>query len=138
MRIFHNIYHFLLFLFVSWTVYNTFIFVCFLLPASKNEFAVLTIIDFWNFYLLGALDFHAFTRDLNDIFINCLDPWSLRKFWPFYLYSFAMTGIALYIWCATQNPFSACFLAIVHCIAGPYLILLFKDYSILFWGAIGS
>ena len=90
MRILRRLYHFLLFLTVSWTVYNTFLFICLLLPASDNKYVELYIFDFWNYYLLGALDYHKFSYQILGMLDDCLNPEILREFWPFLVYMFAV------------------------------------------------
>lgn len=137
MRILRRLYHFLLFLIVSWTVYNTFIFICLVLPASENQFAELAIYRFWNFYLFGALDFHKYSSYFSDMLNEWLDPWVLREFWPFLGYVLVVKGLAAFFWCKNQNPISACILALAPCIAGAYLTLIFRDYRLLFFGMIG-
>lgn len=137
MRILGSLYHFFLFILVSWTVYNTFLFICLLLPASENEFAELAILDFWNFYLLGALDFHKFTTQISYI-PEWLDPRVLRDFWPLLLYAFVVNGLAALVWCHKQNLLNACLLALAPCFVGPFLSLMYRlDGLILIEGIIG-
>ena len=137
MRILRRLDHFLLFLIVSWTVYNTFIFICLILPASDNQYVELDIFDFWNIYLLGTLDFHEFSSLFSHALDDWLDPRILREYWPFLIYMLIVKGVAILYWCKKQNPISACILALAPCIAGLYLTLVFNDYRLLSFGMIG-
>ena len=137
MSILRRSYHFLLFLIVSWTVYNTFIFICIVLPASDNQYVELDIFNFWNFYLLGALDFHKLYSQFSDALSGWMNPRVLHEYWPFLIYMFIVKGLAIVYWCKKQNPISACVLALAPCIAGAYLTLVFVDYRLLFFGMIG-
>ncbi len=136
MRILRALYHFLLFLVISWTVYNTFIFICLILPDSDYEYINGTIFDFWNFYLLGALDFHELASQISEVFHGWTNPRVLHEYWPFLLYVLSINGLAAYIWCSNQNPLSALYLALAPCIAGPYLGLVFQDLRLLIFGII--
>ena len=135
MRILRSLYHLLLFLIVSWTVYNTFIFILLVLPASDNQYVELNIFDFWNFYLLGALDFHELSSQFSDALDGWLTPRVLHEYWPFLIYMLVVKGLAVLCWCKKQNPISACILALAPCIAGAYLTLVFRDYRLL--GSVG-
>ena len=137
MRILRNLYHLLLFLIVSWTVYNTFIFILLVLPASDNQYVELDIFDFWNFYLLGAFDFHELSYQISGMLDDLLKPEVLREFWPLLIYMLVVKGLAVLCWCKKQNPISACILALAPCISGLDLTLVFRDYRLLFFGMIG-
>lgn len=137
MRICVSLYHFLLFLLVSWTVYNTFIYICLLLPTYDNPFLEIDIFDFWNVYLFGALDFDKFSRLPSDFYHGWFGHGLLNEGMVIFSYFLIVEGMAAYIWCNNQNVFSAFFLAITPCIAGPYLALLFTDYRVLNYGIIG-
>lgn len=136
MRILRSIYRFLLFLIVSWTVYNTFIYLALpLLPFSDSEYAKSYIFDFWNVYLLGALNFSEFVSLITFTFSG----WTRaprHEMWYFLLYLLSVNGLTAYIWCNYQTLLSACFLSLTPCVAGPFPSLLFCDYRILICGTI--
>lgn len=137
MKILDCIYCWALFLFVSWTVYNTFIFVCVAIP-SENMFARNAVCDFWNFYLPGALNFRKSTSGLYDLFIILPDTQIRAKYWPLFLYIIFLNGLSAYIWCNDQNPFTACVLATTPCIAGQFFTLIFIDGELLLYGLSGT
>lgn len=138
MKLLLGIDHFFLFFFVSWTVYNTFILLSLIIPTYGNIFLENYIWFYFNMYMLGILDPHELFFELAQFLSGFQNIDNLRDFYPLFAYSLFVNSLAVYIWCAKQTPLSACFLAIVPCIAGPYLGLLFVDYRLLFYGIIGT
>lgn len=136
MNLLRSIYHFMLFLIVSWTTYNTLLFLCPLLPTYENELSDPIFFHYWNLYLLGALDFHALVKESSDAFRGLLYLRGSNDLSPFSIYNFSVNGLAAYIWCSDQNSFSGGFLALAGCIAGPYMGLMLHHYMLLLWGII--
>lgn len=135
MRIVLSLYHFLLFLLVSWTVYNSFLLMIMVLPEQPTYPLEAVRRTYLNLYLLGATGLENFFTQLNYYFNACITLMNWPILWPVFLFFILTNSISIYMWLRKQTVLSACGVALTAGISGIYtevalVHFLFWQYSI--------
>lgn len=121
-------WRFLVFLLISWIVYNSIFIPCFFIYTkgefSLNEFKA----GFTYVYLLGG----RYPGSPGILYAMFLRPaYHMGIFWFIALltYLFLVNGIPTYLWCRRQNAATACLLALAGAIGGPCILYLYADHN---------